>query len=579
MDKLNPIYTEKRVCQDCYKCVRECAVKAISFESIHARIDPDRCICCGACVTVCPSGAKRGREEGRRLRHILAQPVRKVVSLAPSYRSEFPEFTDSQIAAGLRALGFDGVSETALGAEYVTLACRRELRGGREGYLISSACPGAVEYIRKYRPEFLGSVTEFYSPLLTHAALIKEDSEEECAVVFIGPCLAKKMEADNHPGLLRAAITFEDLRHLWEEADISPGEYPLEGEEPWVLGRAGKASLYPLAGGMIESIGPLNGPGIRAMAFSGIRNIAHALDNLPGPAPGEMVFLELLACEGGCINGPKSTVTGQTIRKTLDVRRREGPGRFDPSVTPEITASWSPLPRSSGFYGEEEIRDALSRIGKREGDDELNCGGCGYNTCRDFAGAFLDGRAETIMCVSHMRQLAQKKAHAVITKMPSGICIVDRSMRVVECNARFVKILGGEAELLWESRPGLEGALLSRLVPFSRLFEQVLENGIEVLDRQLAFGERILSATVFPIQEGEVAGGIFQDITEPWVNRDNIVKKAQDVIAKNLETVQKIAYLLGENAADNEVILNSIISSFSSPEIPGPIVQGGGRRG
>ena len=579
MDELNPIYTEKRACQDCYKCVRECVVKAISFESVHARIDPHLCICCGACVTVCPSGAKRGRQEGRRLRSLLEEPVRKVVSLAPSYRSEFPGLTDSQIAAGLRALGFDGVSETALGAEFVTLACRRGLKEGRQGVMISSACPGIVEYIRKYRPEFLGSVTELYSPLLTHAVLIKEEYGQDCAVVFIGPCLAKKIEADNHPGLVRAALTFEDLRRLWEEAGIRPGDYPRESGELWDLGRAGRASLYPLAGGMIESLGPLDRSGFTALAFSGIRNIAHALDNLPEPLPEEVIFLELLACEGGCINGPKSTVEGQTVRKTLEIRRRVEPGRFDLSPAPEILASWPPLPLTGRSCTEEEIRDALSRIGKREEDDELNCGGCGYNTCRDFARAFLEGRAETIMCVSHMRQLAQKKANAVISKMPSGVCIVDRSLRVVECNIRFVKILGGEAELLWESRPGLEGALLSRLVPFSRLFEQVLESGNEFLERQLAFGDRILSATVFPIQEGEVAGGIFQDITEPWVNRDNIVRKAQDVISKNLETVQKIAYLLGENAADNEVILNSIISSFSSPEITGQRDPGAGRRG
>lgn len=567
MDKLNPIYTEKTVCQDCYKCVRECAVKAISFESIHARIDPDRCIYCGACVTVCPSGAKRGREEEKRLRNLLRGPRRVAASLAPSFRAEFPHLTDAQILQGLKALGFHAVSETALGAEYVSRVCRGELEKGQGGLFISSACPSAVEYIRKYRPEFLPAVTAIYSPLLTHSLLMKQELDAD--IVFIGPCLAKKLEADGEPEILKAAVTFEELRSFWEAEGIEPSSFPADGEAEWFLGQAGRASLYPLEGGMLESIDVKKIPGVTALALSGIRNIADALDNLPELALGETLFLELLACEGGCINGPKSKVAGETVRKTLDIRRREQPLRLEREEIPEIHAAWQPEPQESGRYLNKDIRRALARIGKKGPDDELNCGGCGYNTCRDFAVAYLDGRAEPIMCVSYMRKLAQKKANAIITKMPSGVIIVDSRLEVVECNVRFADMLGEEARILWDSRPGLEGALLSRLVPFSDLFAQVLDSGNDVIERQLEFDERILSATVFPIQEGEVVGGIFQDITEPWVNRDNIVRKAQDVIAKNLETVQKIAYLLGENAADNEVILNSIIESFASQDLPG----------
>jgi hypothetical protein len=177
----------------------------------------------------------------------------------------------------------------------------------------------------------------------------------------------------------------------------------------------------------------------------------------------------------------------------------------------------------------------------------------------------IAGKAEAGMCVSYMRKLAQKKANGLIKSIPSGVVIVDAELKIVECNGNFVRLLGGEAEQLWEAKPGLEGAEIEKLIPFHRYFRDIL-NGAEVVDRDIRLGRRILHATVFCIERGAFAGGVFQDITAPWVRKDRVVSQARKVITKNLAVVQKIAYLLGENAAESEAILNSIIDSFDDEE-------------
>jgi PAS domain-containing protein len=163
-----------------------------------------------------------------------------------------------------------------------------------------------------------------------------------------------------------------------------------------------------------------------------------------------------------------------------------------------------------------------------------------------------------------MRKLAQKKANGLIKYIPSGVVIVDKDLKIVECNRNFVRLLGEDAEQLWEAKPGLEGADLEKLVPFHRYFRDIL-NGAEAIDRDIRAGGRILHAAVFAVERGAFAGGVFQDVTDPWVRKDRVVSQARKVITKNLAVVQKIAFLLGENAAESESILNSIIDSFDNP--------------
>ena len=228
---------------------------------------------------------------------------------------------------------------------------------------------------------------------------------------------------------------------------------------------------------------------------------------------------------------------------------------------PRLDYSWHFDAVRADEASPELLAAVLLRTGKACREDELDCGGCGYDTCRDFARAMIVGKAEQDMCVSYMRSLAQKKANGLIAAMPSGVVIVNNNLRIIECNYNFALLIGEEAERLWEAKPGLEGAELQKLLPFHRYFLEVL-HGAPALDKDLRWGRRILHAKVFGIEQGAYAGGVLQDVTAPWIRKDRIVSQAKKVISKNLAVVQKIAYLLGENAAETEATLTSIIESF-----------------
>lgn len=571
MDILNPIYTEKTECQDCYKCLRECSVKAIRVENGRAAIENELCVLCGHCVQVCPVGAKHVRSDLERVKRLLAGPRPVWASVAPSFAAEFPGIQAESLVAALQTLGFAGVSETARGADAVSRRIARELveRAGESTLLISSACPTVVEYIKKYRPEFAPHITALHSPLLAHAAELKARYGENCAIVFIGPCISKKRESDTHRSLVDVAIDFSDLAAWFEEEGLT---LSLKGDKNAFLpSRAGPGALYPNDGGMVAAIKEWGLPAqARCMYFSGLEEIDRALASLDIQALEGPLFLELLACPGGCINGPRSARCDGTIRKHLAVETwaRSAPGAAatdtankNPLVTISMENSWSIAPVARYNANDADLRRALAETGKRRLEDEINCGGCGYDTCRDFARAMLEGRAEKNMCVSWMRKLAQKKANGLIRAIPSGVVIVDRDLAIIECNHNFARLCGEEALQLWEAKPGLEGADVSRIAPFHRYFRDVL-NGAEAFDRDIRSQKRILHVTVFSIEKGVCAGGVFQDITAPWVRKDRVVSQARKVITRNLAVVQKIAFLLGENAAETEATLTSIIDSF-----------------
>jgi len=561
-----PIFTEKTKCQDCYKCVRQCPVKAIKVQNESATVMPERCIYCGTCVNVCPVGAKKVRDDLFRAQLLLKRRPRVVASLAPSFVSEFPGVAPAAMIHALRAIGFWGVSETALGAEQISGACAAALARDPSGLAISSACPTVVELVRKYHPEHLPSVTRFLSPLLAHCKLLHKEYGTDLGIVFIGPCISKKLEADQHPHLLDVALTFADLHRWFEQKGIDPTAQPRGPQDAFIPEAAREGALYPMDGGMVRGIQGAGLPSVNFMAFSGIPHLQTALKGLE--AGDEGLFLELLACEGGCVNGPQASHACGTARKWLRVLD-QFPGQPEaprpPTIDPALPVRPEPVPVAT--HDLVEVKRALRSLGKTTVEDELNCGGCGYDDCRSLANALLDGRAETGMCVSYMRKLAMNKANALIRAMPSGVVIADENLAIVECNRLFAEMMGPEALMVYDARPGMEGASLAKVAPFSKLFSKALEDKGEPIRKDLRLGERVLRLMVFPIESGRMIGGILQDITEPAVVREQIIQQAQDVIRKNVTTVQQIAYLLGENAAETEMILGSIIQSFQLPQV------------
>lgn len=565
MERTRPIYTEKARCNDCYKCLRNCPVKAIRVENESAAVMPERCIYCGICVASCPVSAKKVRDDLGRAQLLIRRKERVWASLAPSWVAEFKGLGMGRMVAALKTMGFAGVSETALGAQEVSAACAELIAKSGPRLFISSACPSVVELVLRYRPEHAANLTPLLSPMGAHAKMLRRLHGEDIGIVFIGPCIAKKHEADMRSELVDVAFTFEGLRRGFERYGIDPYAMNPGPSDVFHPRPTEDGSLYGIEGGMLQGLqARLQTSGVRMMSFSGVRAVLDGLDGLDQSEVDAPLFLELLACEGGCINGPRMTRHCGTALKRLDVLDYAGdPDAVNDPHRQDLRLDFSAQPVASKAYTEADIQASLRSVGKQSMEDEMNCGACGYDSCRGLAAALLDGRAEASMCVSYMRKIAMNKANALIRSMPAGVVIVDEHLHIVECNRKFAEMLGEETLMVYEAGPGMAQASLAKVAPFvCSLFTSMLTGHDAELRRDLRVGGRIFSLMLFPVEQGRMVGGILQDITEPAFQRDEVIHKTKEVISKNITTVQQIAYLLGENAAETEMLLRSIVDTL-----------------
>ncbi|HOP40100.1 MAG TPA: [Fe-Fe] hydrogenase large subunit C-terminal domain-containing protein [Geobacteraceae bacterium] len=570
MDSRKPVYTEKTECQDCFKCIRKCPVKAIEIEEGRASIASDLCIYCGHCVDVCPTKAKKVRDDLYRAKDLLTRKRHVYVSLSPSYVGEFADLETPYLIAALKRLGFEGVSETALGAQQVSARVAEQLQQGDAKLTISSACPAAVDFVQKYLPDQADCITPILSPVLSHCRLLRKIYGDDIGIVFIGPCAAKKREADRHPDLLDVALTFKDLHRWFGEEGIVPETLLLRGDDLFLPEAANEGALYPIEGGMNETIRLFGDfSDVRFMTLAGVYCINRALTGLKIEELNTRVFVEILACQGSCVHGPCTSKQRPYLLDELEVYNRANvpTGRIERNVLVEIDGLHREASLPVQHHSEEQIRKALRQVGSFKEDDELNCGGCGYDTCQELASALLTGRAEPSMCLSHLRKLAQKKANALLRCIPMSVVIVGADMKIIECNENFIEMFDAEALFVNQIQPGLEGACLEKLVPFPDLFHAVLLTGQDIQRDALHIENKIYNVTIFTIETNQVVGGVILDVTDTEMHREQIAQRAKQVIRKNLETVQEIAFRLGENMADTEILLRSLAYGFSSKDI------------
>ena len=567
MNSTNPVYTLSNECHDCYKCIRECPVKAIKIENGHASVIGERCIACGNCVKACPSNAKRVRTDIDKAKNLIRAQKDVYVSLAPSWSGVF-EINEEKMVSVLKKLGFKGVSETALGAQEVSIKTAEMLNNAEKGLFISSACPVIVNFIRKYHPEYAACVTPVGSPAMTHAKMLKEQYGENISVVFIGPCIGKKMEADEFK-MFDVALTFAELR-LWlndEAVDIS--SLPANPENRFVPKTAYEGSLYPIDGGMNETIRKIGvKPEVQLMDVSGLLSFERALNQLNPEKLDKVIFVEALSCEGGCVAGPCISTEKAGISIVSDVLSNVKRREIVPKV-PQTVVDMAIVPKKvvTSEYPIEDILKTLKKIGKHSVDDELNCGGCGYATCRDLAKALLDGDAETSMCVSYMRKIAMRKAAAMLRCMPSATVMVDSNMNILEANDAFMRMFTGDMYEVFKARPdGVTGAAIDRIVDFADIFKTILDTGKDLHKERYPSKNRLYDISAFTIEENEIVGAVITDVTQTESNREKISQKAHEVISKNISIVQEIACLLGEHMVETETLLSSIANDFDDKD-------------
>lgn len=558
------IYTEQNNCQDCYKCVRECPVKAIRVEDHRASVIGKNCIYCGHCTTTCPVEAKKVRHDLDRIRFLIQNHPRVIASIAPAYIAEFSDIKKTELVAMLQELGFWKVSETAIGAEMVTAETANYFAAQTQGVHISPCCPVVVELVRKYYPQHADKIVPFDTPMLSHGRMLKAKYGADVKVVFIGPCIAKKKEAEENSGLIDAALTFKSLHNWFASEKITSDDVSgVEANfEPQV---AGDASLYPIEGGMISGMKrttPIDDEA--CMTFSGLNSVKNILEELDGLPADNKLFLELLACKGGCVNGPGAKEKNSLIGKRQLVINDH---KFRPNYITTSTASATFInrydyiqPIIENNYSPDMVEEVLHSVGKFCPDDELDCGGCGYQSCRDFAKAILDEKAERTMCVSYMRKVAQDKASVLLHRMPYGVVMVDENLKIVESNKAFAQLLGEDVELAYDVKPGLWGADLRKVLPWHAFFEKLISSGVEQMERDVKMESKMYNLSVFTIQKDRIYCGILRNLGMPELKRDEIIRRTREVIQENLSTVQQIAFLLGENASKTETILNSIVN-------------------
>ncbi len=569
-NKEEPLYTEKNNCQDCYKCIKECPVKSIKIEGASASIRYEYCTYCGHCTTICPAKAKKVRDDTQKVISALQNKEKLVISLAPSFISEFPHATEEQIVSVAKEMGFYGVSETALGAEKISEATKRWLDEQPNGVYISSCCTAAVQFICKYYPEKVHLLAPIDTPMLAHGKMLKKQYPD-CKVVFVGPCIAKKKESDMENEVIDFALTFREFVQMmdWYGVDF---EFTMPKEsDVFIPQPANKGRLFPIDGGMLanmmRNLGSLD---TTYMTFSGIKDIREIINDYDTFGYNSKLFLELMFCEGGCIKGPgvleNKSVATKRIQVLSSTQKKDDPGLHATSLplfeNINVSHSFEKIKIATPIeYSEARITEALHSVNKFSKQDELNCSGCGYDNCREFAKALIDGRTESSMCISFMRSVAFNKSNILLRKIPYGVVIINESMQIVDSNEKFIQMLGDEALFLHESVPNLAGADARKLIPFYSLFEKVLRNGSDELEQDIRYNDHYLNVSVMTIQTGKAVCGIVQNMHEPEVRKDIVINRTREVIVQNLKVVQQIAFLLGENASFTETMLNSIVES------------------
>lgn len=474
----------------CYTCVRECPAKAIRIQDGQAKVINDRCIGCGNCVLVCSQEAKQVYTAIPETKAMLSAPGKTAACLAPSFPAAFPDFDYRALVGMLKKLGFDSVHEVSFGADVVAAEYRRIFAEEQDAHYIATTCPAIVNFVQSYYPSLVGNLAPVVSPMAATALALREMYGEDCRIVFIGPCIAKKKEAAGKDprSAVDAVITFLELEEMFRQEEIGPEE--TEGEdfdEP----HGNLGALFPVSRGMLQ-VADIKEDIIRGdvIAADGTASFVEAIKSF---AAGEMdvQLLEILCCSG-CIMGPgmparrsrfnRRSAIGHFVQereKNLDtVRWRRHMERFSGlNLGRTYTVSDKRIPIPS----KEELQKILRGLGKNHPEDELNCGACGYATCVEHAVAIYNGMAETEMCLPYtIEQLRKTIGDLAVTN--SKIAKMQETLLQTEKMASMGQLAAGIAHEL--NNP------LGVVLMYSHLLKDELEGKTEISDDLVMIAEQ-----------------------------------------------------------------------------------------
>lgn len=607
------IYINNSKCTVCYACVRVCPVKAIVVKSNqeYPSVLHNRCIGCGNCFISCPTDAIYYYNSKEEVKTLLKGNTKISALISPSISSEFRDITDyRKFASMIKSLGFTYVNDVSFGVDIVARSYKNLFSDFKGKYYLTSNCPPVVSMIEKFNPELIDNLAPILSPKIAAAKLIHQQYGNDTKIVFIGPCIAAKQEIlrYNSAAKIDAALTFLELRELFDEFNVK--ESQLEYTD-FDMPHGNKGLLYPISNGLLQCAeldeNLLSGDIVTA---EGKNETLEAVKEFESNLEAIEEHFNIFYCEG-CMMGPGTSKNGKKFirkRQVIDYTNKRLKN-FDISRWEEQINIYSDIPLDCEFLAddqrlpfpnEEKIEEILHIMGKNQ-TTEHGCSSCGYESCRHFAVAVAQGLAKTDMCINYSlkskheyiktlkitneklaktqealkfsetvarkEQLATQEAFeqtsAMLQKLPSAVVLVDEKLKIIESNQSFINILGGEAREINEVIPGLKGADLKTLLSFQfyKLFSYVIENGEDIINRDIHHSEKLLNVSIFTLKKNKIVGAIIRDLYTPEVRREEVINRVNEAIEQNLAMVQQIAFLLGEGASKTEKMLNSVIES------------------
>ena len=549
---------KKSNCKNCYKCIRHCPVKSIRFSGNQAYIIGNECILCGQCFVVCPQDAKQIVDESEKVKVLLQSDEPVIVSLAPSFVANYRGAGIDAMKTALKALGFSDVEETALGATIVKNEYERMVAEKTRDIIITSCCHSVNLLIQKYFPKELQYLADVLSPMQAHCKDIKR-RHPNAKTVFIGPCVAKKDEAQHYDGYVDAVLTFDELSAMLRDANITIAKESDSAEQS-------RARLFPTTGGILKTLS-LQDPGYTYMAIDGTENCMAALRDIESGNI-HRCFIEMSACAGSCIGGPvMEKFHHSPVQDYAAVNRYAGESDFavEQPAPGLLRKEFTAIERRLGTPSEEQIRETLRQMGKMKPSDELNCGSCGYDTCREKAIAILHGKAEISMCLPYLKDKAESFSDTIVRNTPNGLIVLNEKLEVQQINKAALRILNVRFA------SDIMGDQVVRIMEPSD-FLAVLHQGRDIHNKRvyLAEYEKYVEETILYDKEYRLLLCILRDVTEEEAQRDKkehirtqTVEIADKVVDKQMRIVQEIASLLGETAAETKIALTKLKESIN----------------
>jgi iron only hydrogenase large subunit-like protein len=422
-------------CTGCNKCIRACRVLGANIATYEngknvVEVDPEKCISCGACINACEHDAREYYDDTEAFFSDLKNGEKITLLLAPAFKANY-KGNYKKILGSLKKLGVKDIVSVSFGADITTWAYINYIT--KYGFLggVSQPCPAVVNYIEKYRPEVLNKLVPVHSPLMCAATYLRKYKGLKEKFAFISPCIAKKDEIDdsNTKGLVHYNVTYDHLMTYLKEHNLMTNQ-EAEEEAGYGLG-----SIYPMPGGLKENAYWFLGENTKIRQVEGPDTIYPFLNknkDTIGTSKLPYLFIDALNCKEGCLYGTgvehskhgdekvicnlleikdESTNNGDKTwfsKLTPKQRLAKLNAQFKDLTLEDFTRKYNDISEEEIVISDAKINESFMSMNKQNKESrEINCGCCGYETCKEMATAIQLGYNSKDNCVFYQKELSE----------------------------------------------------------------------------------------------------------------------------------------------------------------------------